>query len=101
MSELIQALLIPVSDQEIEWACEAMRLPRNAFSGTDGTDPRLAVMRSFETLDVEACPGSGKTTFLVAKLAILANRWKSRRRALAFSRIRMPRDWNKGIASVP
>ncbi|QIE30058.1 UvrD-helicase domain-containing protein [Caballeronia sp. SBC2] len=36
-------------------------------------------MRSFETLDVEACPGSGKTTLLVAKLAILANRWKSRR----------------------
>lgn len=53
-----------------------MRLPLTAFSGVDGSDPRLDVMRSLETLDVEACPGSGKTTLLVAKLAILANRWR-------------------------
>lgn len=67
-----------ISDQEIEWACTVMRLPLDAFCGPDGTDPRLGVMRSLQTLDIEACPGSGKTTLLVAKLAILANRWKSR-----------------------
>lgn len=59
-----------------------MRLSPQAFCGEDGNDPRLAVMRSLETLDVEACPGSGKTTLLVAKLAILANRWKSRREGI-------------------
>lgn len=68
----------PISDQEIAWVCGVMRLPPTAFSGADGADPRLAVMRSLETLDVEACPGSGKTTLLVAKLAILANRWRSK-----------------------
>jgi len=39
-------------------------------------------MRSLESLDIEACPGSGKTTLLVAKLAILASRWKSRQQGV-------------------
>lgn len=39
-------------------------------------------MRSLSSLDIEACPGSGKTTLLVAKLAILANRWNSRRQGV-------------------
>jgi hypothetical protein len=72
----------PISDHEIEWACAVMMLRPKAFSGGDGTDPRLAVMRTLYTLDVEACPGSGKTTLLVAKLAILANRWASRRQGI-------------------
>ena len=59
-----------------------MGLPRKAFGGDDGADPRLAVLQSLETLDIEACPGSGKTTLLVAKLAILANRWKSKRQGI-------------------
>jgi hypothetical protein len=67
-----------ISDEEIKWVCTVMNLPADAFCGTDGDDPRLGVMRSLESLDVEACPGSGKTTLLVAKLAILANRWKSK-----------------------
>lgn len=36
----------------------------------------MAVIRRTDSVDVEACPGSGKTTLLVAKLAILARRWK-------------------------
>ena len=40
------------------------------------------MIRSLESLDIEACPGSGKTTLLVAKLAILANRWNSRRQGI-------------------
>lgn len=68
-----------VDDRDIRWACEVLGLPTTAFHGGDGNDPRAAVLLSNETLDIEACPGSGKTTLLVAKLAILARKWKSRR----------------------
>lgn len=66
---------IPISGEEVAWACRTMRMLPDAFSGTDGSDPRLSALTSLQTLDIEACPGSGKTTLLVAKLAILANRW--------------------------
>lgn len=69
----------PVDDRDIWWACEVLGLSPTAFHGDDGSDPRATVLLSNETLDVEACPGSGKTTLLVAKLAILARKWKSRR----------------------
>ena len=69
----------PVDDRDIQWACEVLGLPATAFHGHDGNDPRAAVLLCNETLDVEACPGSGKTTLLVAKLAILARKWTSRR----------------------
>lgn len=69
----------PVNDLDIRWACQALGLPPTGFSGPDGTDPRAGVLLSNETLDIEACPGSGKTTLLVAKLAILAKNWTSRR----------------------
>ena len=68
-----------VDDRDVRWACKVLGLPATAFHGDDGNDPRAAVLLSDETLDVEACPGSGKTTLLVAKLAILARKWKSRR----------------------
>ncbi len=69
----------PINDLDIRWVCQALGLPPTAFTGADGTDPRAAVLLSNETLDIEACPGSGKTTLLVAKLAILARKWTSRR----------------------
>jgi len=53
-----------------------MGLPSHAFTGVAGDDPRMAVIRRTDSVDVEACPGSGKTTLLVAKLAILARRWR-------------------------
>jgi hypothetical protein len=71
-----------ISDDDAVWACELLRLPRDAFSGPDGTDRRLEILKSNETLDIEACPGSGKTTLLVAKLAILARHWTDRRRGI-------------------
>lgn len=64
-----------ITNDDIEWACSALGLPKTAFYGTDGTDPRKAILTSVCELDVEACPGSGKTTLLVAKLAILARKW--------------------------
>src|SRR5580658_9412848 len=69
-----------ITDEEIWWATEVLSLPRHAFHGQDGNDPRQAVFRSMEPLDVAACPGSGKTTLLVAKLAALAKNWKYRTR---------------------
>ena len=75
-------MLEVISDQDIKWACAVMRLPLDAFCGVDGADPRLKVIQSLESLDIEACPGSGKTTLLVAKLAILANSWNSRRQGI-------------------
>lgn len=69
----------PIDDHDIAWACAILGLPANAFHGADGADPRAAVLRSNHALDIEACPGSGKTTLLVAKLAVLARKWKSRR----------------------
>lgn len=66
-------------EDDLTWACSALGLPSTAFSGPDGTDPRVEVIRSLAPMDIEACPGSGKTTLLVAKLAILARRWRPRR----------------------
>jgi hypothetical protein len=39
---------------------------------------RIAVLREVKSCDVQAGPGSGKTTILIAKLAILARKWPSR-----------------------
>lgn len=71
-----------ITDDDIAWVCDVLRLPRTAFTGADGMDPRLEVLRSSETLDIEACPGSGKTTLLIAKLAILARKWSSLRQGI-------------------
>lgn len=68
--------LVPeITDEDIEWVSGLMRL-----EGLD--EQRLAFLRSRETLVVSACPGSGKTTLVVAKLAILARRWKSNTRGI-------------------
>lgn len=72
----------PVTDEDVAWVCNALQLPKSAFSGADGKDPRLEILKSAATLDVEACPGSGKTTLLVAKLAVLARKWGDRRRGI-------------------
>jgi DNA helicase-2/ATP-dependent DNA helicase PcrA len=75
-------ILPEISDFDVAWACDVLRLPTTAFCGADGLDPRLPVLKSLDTADIEACPGSGKTTLLVAKLAILANHWTEQRRGL-------------------
>lgn len=68
-------LIDPVTDDDIEWVCQLMKLhPLDA--------PRRNFLKSLTTLDVAACPGSGKTTLVVAKLAILARKWKSNTRGI-------------------
>ena len=67
---------LDITDKDIHWAARTLKLPENAFHGKDGTDRRKNVLKNMESLDVAACPGSGKTTLLVAKLAILAEKWR-------------------------
>lgn len=70
------SLLIPeITDEDIEWARTLMHL--------DVVDePRRAFLKSQVTQDVSACPGSGKTTLIVAKLAILAKKWRHRAKGI-------------------
>lgn len=71
-----------IAEADIPWVCGVLGLPATAFSGSDGKDPRLQVLKSLAPLDIEACPGSGKTKLLVAKLAILGGQWTEPRRGL-------------------
>lgn len=64
-------LIDPITDGDVEWVTKLMKL-----EALD--EPRRSFLKSMSTLDVSACPGSGKTTLVVAKLAILARHWKSR-----------------------
>lgn len=64
-----------IADADVEWVRALMRL--------DAIDaPRRAFLTSRSTLDVSACPGSGKTTLIVAKLAILARKWPHRTKGI-------------------
>lgn len=58
-----------VNDDDIAWITEIMGLD-------DLDEGRQAFLKRTETFDVSACPGSGKTTLVVAKLAILARKWE-------------------------
>jgi len=71
-----------ITDEDVRWATRVLGLPENAFFGEDGTDPRNEILKEMTSIDVSACPGSGKTTLLVAKLAILANKWKHRTKGI-------------------
>lgn len=50
---------------------EKLLLPDGA-SFSDSDDERVDVIQSLDTIDVNACPGSGKTTTLLAKLLLLS-----------------------------
>lgn len=58
-----------ISDQDIE-ATEELLLPHGARFPEDARN----VIRCWHSTDVAACPGSGKTTVLLAKLKLLADR---------------------------
>ncbi|PIB37848.1 UvrD-helicase domain-containing protein [Maribacter sp. 4G9] len=58
--------VINISDEEIQYA-EGLLLP----AGKTFDDERKAFIRNFNTIDLQAVPGSGKTTALLAKLVIL------------------------------
>jgi hypothetical protein len=71
-----------ITNDDMCWVSRLLGLPVDAFSGQDGADPRQDVFKSMGCIDVAACPGSGKTTLLVAKLAILAEKWRYRTRGI-------------------
>ena len=52
-----------ITDHEIE-ASEKLLLPEGSHFADDARD----VIRCWHSTDVAACPGSGKTTVLLAKL---------------------------------
>lgn len=58
-----------ITDYEIE-VVEKMLLPENFHFADDAKE----VIRHWESIDVSACPGSGKTTVLLAKLKLIADR---------------------------
>ncbi|GAB3215186.1 UvrD-helicase domain-containing protein [Pseudaeromonas pectinilytica] len=67
----LNQLVAPITDADVDWVIELM--------GLEVLDePRRNFLKSMDTVDLAACPGSGKTTLVVAKLAILARHWKSR-----------------------
>src|SRR4051794_24320161 len=64
-----------ITDEDIDWVRNQM--------GLEVLDaPRRAFLTARTTLDVSACPGSGKTTLIVAKLAILARKWPHRTKGI-------------------
>jgi superfamily I DNA and RNA helicase len=58
---------IIITNNDISWAERILLPPREHFD-----EEQKAVIRCFETKDILACPGSGKTTALLAKLLILS-----------------------------
>ncbi len=57
-----------------------------ALAGSEGLvlddEDRIAVLLSTNSIDVQACPGSGKTTLIAAKLMLLAKQWRAQERGV-------------------
>lgn len=64
-----------ITDDDIDWACDLMGLGE-----LDAC--RREFLKARRSLDVSACPGSGKTTLVVAKLAILIRKWPYRTKGI-------------------
>ena len=60
---------ISITEEDIAWA-ESILKHKFQFDSQ-----RRAIIQNLRSVDVQAFPGSGKTTVLVAKLAILAKKW--------------------------
>src|SRR5713101_2599547 len=82
MSDNARFVPATITDEDIHWASGLLGLREDAFYGRDGDDPRQQILKTMEKMDLAACPGSGKTTLLVAKLAILAEKWRYRTRGI-------------------
>lgn len=61
--------MIDIQDEDIRYAESIFLPPGNSFDFE-----RISVIKSLESIDIQACPGSGKTTTLLAKLAIIAKK---------------------------
>jgi DNA helicase-2/ATP-dependent DNA helicase PcrA len=65
-----------ISNADVGWVCKLLSLPENAFEDQEATGGREDVLKCQSSFDLAACPGSGKTTLVVAKLAALARNWQ-------------------------
>lgn len=63
---------ISIDDSDIDWVESILG------GGIVFDTERRTVIKNLDSVDIQAFPGSGKTTVLVAKLAILAKKWTSR-----------------------
>lgn len=45
-------------------------------------EDRIAILQSMDSIDVQACPGSGKTTLIALKLILLAKKWRMQDRGI-------------------
>ena len=64
--ELISQL--EITDEDIDWV-------ENILGNISFDECRRNIIKNLNTLDVQAFPGTGKTTVLIAKLAILVRKW--------------------------
>lgn len=60
---------IEINDEDIAWVESIMRKKVNFDNA------RTCIIKNLDSIDIQAFPGSGKTTILIAKLAILAKKW--------------------------
>jgi DNA helicase-2/ATP-dependent DNA helicase PcrA len=60
---------IAITDDDIDWVEAILHIKFD--------QRRRDIIKNMDTIDIQAFPGSGKTTVLVAKLAILAKKWPS------------------------
>ena len=58
---------LEITNADIEWV--------ESIMGFHFDNERRTILKSMESVDIQAFPGSGKTTTLIAKLAILARKW--------------------------
>ena len=65
---------ITISDEDI--------VEMEALENLQFDDCRKAILKSLNSIDVQACPGSGKTTLIASKLIILSKKWKHRHQGL-------------------
>ena len=57
------------SDKEVQYANKVLLKEEESFD-----DSRVKIIKANDSRYIQACPGSGKTTVLLAKLIILANK---------------------------
>jgi DNA helicase-2/ATP-dependent DNA helicase PcrA len=78
MSQLLEAL---ITDAEIDLLEEREGLRFSNSPDSEKTD-RRSLLKNLKSIDVQACPGSGKTTLIAAKLILLAHNWPHKHRGV-------------------
>ncbi len=67
--ETEQLRQLEIAEEDIDWVESVLK------NGIHFDNARRNIIKNLESKDIQAFPGSGKTTVLVAKLAILAQKW--------------------------